>query len=233
MTVCIPALIFRQLVMTSLLTAAKVYVQRPDGSFVFSGERPSDGKWHGHGYFSRALWVLRDGFLVEITLWKHRWLRVGTTTTCHSRSPEELPSFGASVLVVALILFSWLDSGQGVSSRTSPEPIAGMHESCASRRTRQRWLHKLSRNSLMMQQAYRRAVVERSEPRPVETLFRGGLSPPAGLERRGWKDPPSVTTLWRAFAILFLGALGLDVPVALLLTEARGRWSDPKTESNF
>ncbi len=215
------------------MTAGKVYLPRPDGSFVFVGERPSDGHWHGHGYFPRALWVLRDGYIVRITLWKHRWLLVGTTTTCHSRSPEELASFGASVLVVVLVLFGWLDSGQGVSSRGRSEPIAGMQESCASRRTSQRWLHKLSPDALKIQQALRRAVVERSEPRPVEILFRGGLPPPKDLLRHPWKDPPSVAALWRAFAILLRGALGLDVPVALLLTEARGRWSDPKTASNF
>ena len=228
-----PALIFRQLVATSLLTAAQVYLPRPDGSFVFYGERPSDGHWHGHGYFARGLWVLRDGALVRITLWKHRWLLVGTTTTCHSRSPEELPSFGASVLVVFLVLFGWLDSGKGVSSRERREPVAGMEENCASRRTMQRWLHKLSPNALKIQQANRRAVIERSEPRPVEILFRGGLPPPKALVQQRWKDPSAVTTLWRAIAILFCGALGLDVPVALLLTEARGRWSDPKTESSF
>ena len=215
------------------MTAAKVYLPRPDGSFVFGGERPGDGHWHGHGYFSRALWVLRDGAIVRIRLWKHRWRLVGTTTTCHSRSPEELPSFEASVLVVVLVLFAWLDSGQGASSRERSEPIAGMQESCASRRTMQRWLHKLAPDATKIQQANRRAVIERSEPRPVEILFRGGLPPPKDLLRRRWKDLPSVTALWRAFAILFRGALGLDVPVALLLAEARGRWSDPKTETDF
>ena len=131
------------------------------------------------------------------------------------------------------MVFAWLDSGRGLSHGDRREPIAGVQESCASRRTVQRWLHRLLGDSLKIQQAIRRAVIEKCEPRPVETLFEGGLPPPKGLLRRPWKDPPSVTALWRALAILFRGALVLDVPVSLLLTEARRRWSDPKTESCF
>ena len=232
-TVCIPALIFRELVTTSLMLAPNLYVQRFDGSFELIGSRPNDGHWHGHGYFDRMLWILRGGKLERIKLWKHRWLLVGTNTTCHSRSPEELPSFNASLLVVFLVIFAWLDSGKGLSNKMRFEPIFGVEEQCASRRTQQRWLQKLVPGSLNIQQAIRRAVIERCEPRPVETLFRGGLPPPEGLERRPWKNPPSVAALWRAFVILFVGALVLDVPVLLLLTEARGRWSDPKTESIF
>jgi hypothetical protein len=140
---------------------------------------------------------------------------------------------GACMLIVLLTLFGWLDSGRGLSHRDQREPINGLQHSCASRRTSQRWLHKLLPHAIKTQQAIRRAVIERCEPRPVETLFEGGLPPPQCLLRRPWKDPLSVTILWRALAILFRGAVGLDVPVALLLTEARGRWSDPKTQSVF
>ena len=232
-TVCIPALLFRQLVATSLLTSTTACVRRADGSVVYVGERPDDGQWHGHGYFDRELWILCKSGLEKIRLWKHRWLLVGTNSTCHSRPAEELPSFKSSLLIVFLVVFAWLDSGKGLSHRDRPEPITGVYDRCASRRTAQRGLHELLGDSLEIQQAIRRAVIERCEPRPVETLFRGGLPPPDGLERRGWKDPPAVARLWRALAVLFRGALVLDVPASLLLTEARRRWSAQKTESSF
>ena len=231
--VCIPALFFRQLVTTSLLLATSDCIRRADGSFLYVGERPDDGHWHGHGYFSRKFWVLRESGLEQIRLWKHRWLLVGTNSTCHSRPADELPSFGASLVIVFLVIFTWLDSDKGLSHRDRRSAILDIEESCASRRTTQRWLHKLLPDSLLIQQAIRRAVIERCEPRPVEKVFRGGLSPPDGFERRGWNDPSSVAAMRRALAILFLGALDLDIPVSLLLTEARGRWSDHKSESGF
>lgn len=200
---------------------------------MYVGKRPEDGHWHGHGYFERKLWVLRETGLEQIRLWKHRWRLVGTNTTRHSRPIEELPSFGADLVIVLLVVFAWLDSGKGLSHRDRRSVLSDVEERCASRRTTQRWLHKLLGDSLKIQQAIRRAVIERCEPRPVETLFEGGLPPPDGLVRRPWKDSPSVATLWRALAIVFRGALVLDVPASTLLIEARGRWSDPKTESSF
>jgi hypothetical protein len=225
--------IFRDIVQTSLAVESSMYVPRTGGEFIFQGSRPLQGRWHGHGYFPKTSWVLRFGKLVQITIWKHRWRMVGTSTTCHSRPDEEAPSAGVCLLIVLLLVFTWLDSGQGLSNKDQQEPIEGVGEACASRRTIQRWLHKLLPQAIDIQQAIRRAVIERCEPRPVETLFEGGLPPPKGLERRIWKDPLSVYTLWRAFALLFRGALKLNVPVATLLAEARRRWSAPKTQNLF
>ena len=233
MTLGLPVIVFRDLVLTSLAEGAGRYITRADGHLLYQGRRPQQGKWHGHGSFPKTSWVLRAGVLVQIQIWKHRWRRVGTSTTCHSRPDEEAHSAGACLLVIVLMVFSWLDSGRGLSHKDRHEPIVGAGEACACRRTIQRWLHKLLPHAMDIQQAIRRAVIERCEPRPVETLFEGDLSPPKGLERRRWKDPSSVSQLWRAFAILFRGALGLDVPVAHLLAEARGRWGDPKIEKLF
>jgi hypothetical protein len=232
-TVCLPVLFFRELIESSLSAAAGTYLRRAGGGFVFFGHRPQQGRWHGHGYFPRTIWVLRGNMPVQITIWKHRWRMVGTSATCHSRPDEEAPSAGACLLIVVLIIFSWLDSGRGLSHSARREPIDGIEETCASRRTVQRWFHKLLLQAMTIQQAIRRAVVERCEPRPVEIVFQGGLSPPEGLRRRGWKDPSPAETLWRALAILFRGALALDVTAAHLLAEARGRWSDPKMQNLF
>lgn len=231
-TVCIQALIFRDLVSSALFVSAGLFLKRPDGSFLFAGSRPDDGHWHGHGYFARCIWVLRASTPVLVTLWKHRWREVGTSTTCHSRPPEEALSLSACSTIVLLLLWAWLDSPLGLDHKDRREVIVGL-ERCGSRRTIQRRLHRLLPHALEIQQAIRRAVIERCEPRPVESLFKGGLSPPKALVRRRWKSPSLVERLWRALAILMLGALVLDVPIAHLLAEARGRWDDRDSQCMF
>ena len=231
-TVCVQALIFRGLVTSALFISSGLFIKRPDGSYLFTGSRPGTGHWHGHGYFARSIWVLRDGRPVRVKLRKHRWRRVGTTSTCHSRPPEEALSLAACSTIVLLLLWTWLDSPHGLDHKDRREVIDGV-ERCGSRRTIQRWLRRLLPHAMAIQQAFRRAVIERCEPRPVESLFKGGLSPPKALGRRRWKDPSVVECLWRALAILFIGALVLDVPVACLLAEARGRRDDRDTQCMF
>jgi hypothetical protein len=232
-SLCAQALVFTELVSSALFLSAGLVRQRADGSFLFEGKRPDQGHWHGHGYFHRFLWVLRGRTFVHVKLWKHRWRKVGTSSTCHSRTDEETPSCGACTIIVLLLLWAWLDSGLGLAHKDRSEIIAGLEDACGSRRTQQRALHRFLLHALDIQQAFRRAVVERCEPRPVETVFEGGLSPPKDLMRRRWKDPSAVEVLWRALVILLRGALVLDIPAAHLLAEARGRWNDHDSQCPF
>jgi hypothetical protein len=231
-TLCVQELIFRDLVSSALFVSAGLFVKRPDGSFLFAGSRPDEGHWHGNGYFARFVWVLRGSTPVRVKLSKHRWRKVGTSSTCHSRPPEEALSLAACSTIVLLLIWAWLDSPLGLDHKDRHEVIAGL-EQCGSRRTMQRRLHRLLPHALDIQQALRRAVLERCEPRPVEMIFEGGLSPPKVLMRRRWKDPSAVEVLWRALAILLRGALVLDVPIAHLLAEARGRWDDHDSQCPF
>lgn len=214
------ATIFREVVSSSLHAVSDRYVERDDGSLEYRGERPGT-QWVGHGYFPVLQWMLRDGKAEQVVVHKHRWLFKGTTTTCHSRPPDDL-GVGACSLIVVLCLWSWLDSARGLHSRQS---VFDDLDHCCTERTLQRWMLRLLSRAHEIQQAIREALFKRCEPRPVETLFPGGLSPPEGLKRRRWKDLSAVTILWQAFAMLFNGAIELDAPAALLLTEARRRWS--------
>lgn len=195
------------------------FVQRPDGSLEFSGERPG-ADWHGHGYFGRWLWVRKSGSTVRIRLHKRRWLHREQRRSCHSRPPMEVGRLSVCALVLALELWAWLTSDRGV--HTAPSPLPAQDP-----RTRQRHLHRLLPRALEIQQAIRRALIERSEPRPLERIFPGGLPPPATLKRK-WSAPATVETLWRALALLLEGSAGLVVPAALLLVEARRRDVTPK-----
>jgi hypothetical protein len=119
-----------------------------------------------------------------------------------------------------LKLGPWLNGGVGLLNAGEIDHALDEH---GSSRSLQRWLQRASAQALELQHAIRSALIERCEPRPVEHLFPGGLSPPESLTRRRWKEPDSVATLHRALAMLFAGAVKLGTPTTVLLAEARGR----------
>jgi hypothetical protein len=207
----------------SLAFAGVIYGVRPDGDLEYAGTRPGSG-WHVNGWFFRWIRLLHRGRLRRYRLWKRRWWNPELRVGCHSRPPDELGAVSTCLLVVMLMLYAVLDGSEGIETC---RPVHEDMEDAFSPRTMRRWLDRAVRASQALQTALRRAVIERCEPRPVEHLFPGGLSPPEGLLRRRWKDPSSVFALWRGIAFLLGGAVRLDVHAALLLAEARGRTSHP------
>jgi hypothetical protein len=213
----------REAMQGSLLAVTGLYRVRRNGDLQYDGVRP-DGGWDAHGYFPRRLWMLVVGRPVQHRLWKRRWLAPDGASTCHSRPPEDVPSLGSCTLIVVLKLWSWLDGGEGLHAcrEVLPELEGHVHA-----RTVERWFRRILPQALELQQATRRAVIDRCEPRPIERLFPTGLSPPVGLVNRRWRDPSPVGTLWRALAVLVVGAVELAIPASLLLAEARGRCGTP------
>lgn len=212
----------RKVVRDGVPADAGVYRRRGDGTLVYRGVRPGAG-WHRHGYLARWLWVVQDGALVRVRAFKQRWFLPCAGHTCHSRPADELGGTQASALLVVLTLWAWLDGGAGVQHYESivRSPTGDYYP---SPRTVQRWLRRALPLAMSTQQALRRAVIERIEPRPVERLFRCGLSPPATFQRRRWKAPTPVFVLWTGLAIVLKGAVELDLALPQLLAEARGRW---------
>jgi hypothetical protein len=220
------------LVRSSLFVAGSgVYRQRANGDLQYDGVRPREG-WHAHGYFARRIWMLDMARLklVRKRVWKRRWLDPVVVETCHSRPPDDAAQVWSCTLVVVLSLWAWLDSGQGVCN--APEAVPELQDH-PSPRTVERWLVRAADRADDVLQTIRQAVIERSEPRPVEHLFPGGLSPPETLLHRRWRrrDATEIGHLWQAFAWLLGGAIELEVPAALLLAEARGRKG--ATETTF
>lgn len=91
----------------------------------------------------------------------------------------------------------------------------------------QRWLARVAPHGERLQGVLRTAVLERSEPRPMEGLFPGGLSPPDGIRRRRWKDPRATYRLATALAFLVHGAAALSISTTVLLAEAHRRLDGP------
>ena len=94
----------------------------------------------------------------------------------------------------------------------------------ASERTVQRWTSRARRDALWIQQAIRLSIIEEAEPRPVESLFEGGLSPPDAVMKRRWRSPADVETLWRAYEMLLVACGKLARHASSLLAGARRRW---------
>jgi hypothetical protein len=203
----------------SLAVLGGDYVVGADGVVVFPGKRPGVG-WHVHGWLERWLWILVEGVPERRRVRKRRWLYVSTGRTCHSRPPDEWGPVQFCFLIVVLKLWPWLNGDVGLHNTSEVDHALDDH-GCS--RTVQRWLRRASAQALELQQAIRSALIERCEPRPVEHLFPGGLSPPELLTRRRWKEPDLVGTLHRALAMLFAGAVKLSIPTSVLLAEARGR----------
>jgi hypothetical protein len=207
-----------------LLLDGGVYRRRADGSLLHDGQRPGPG-WHAHGYQRRLLAALANG--ARVVLFKRRWKRVaaGTPRTCHSRPPDDLASVWFSAAVVLLKLWAWLDGDAGLHAYEEPPAVQRLG---GSRRTVQRWMRRALPLASETLQAVRRAVMERSEPRPMEQLFPGGLPPPESLRRRrAWAQPSPASILRQACTLVVVGALGLNVSAPVLLAEARGRQATP------
>jgi hypothetical protein len=129
-----------------------------------------------------------------------------------------------ALLAVLVKVAAWVLSGDGLFSYAEQHPrLAAL----ACRRTVQRWQRRLTHDAHRLQGALRTAVVERFEPQPVERLFPGGLSPPAAVRRRRWKDPEATYQLATGLAFLVHGAAALCTTTTVLLAEAHRRLDGP------
>lgn len=212
----------QRIVGCGLATVSSIYESRADGVLVFRGERPGD-EWEGHGFFKRWLWTLVDGKRVRRPLLKARWRhKRRSQRTCHSRPPDDVAQIHFCTVVVVLCLWAWLVSGSGAEVYEDVFPSLSERP---SRRTRQRWMKRALAHATSTQQFLRLVVIERGEPRPMKRLFPSGLAPPGDEDRRRWRDRALVEALRAGLEIVVNGAVSFDVPLALLLAEARRRWT--------
>src|SRR5690606_32437631 len=86
--------------------------------------------------------------------------------TRHSRPPDDLASVWFCSLVVATALWGWLVADEGLHRhRVLVDALA--EAEAPSARTVQRWLRRALAHADETATALRRAVIERSEPRPI------------------------------------------------------------------
>ncbi len=187
--------------------------RRSNATLQYDGERPSP-RWHAHGYCACDLTFVEGVRLVRRRVHKRRWLDPATHTTTHSRPPDSLPYFRVTTVLVVIQLAAFMKVAVPEVER----------EDLRSRRTLQRWHRRAVQVGLLMQQALRHALIERCEPRPVEHVFKGGLSPPSFPT-----DFPVVTTLKRGLLMGFLGARGSTFRLPSIWPRLAGGGPDRRT----
>jgi len=217
----------------SLVLLGFGYVRVSDDVYAWIGERPGPG-WHVHGWTAvNPVIATGNGVTRRIKLLKRRGLNTepdASPRTIHDRPADDL-GVRFDALIVAAALWCWLDGLRGVHTFETP-----FHDGPAPR-TILRWHRRARENALDTQHAIRAVLVERCEPRPVEQLFPGGVSPPGCLLRHGWRDLGRTSTLCQGLTMLFRGAEKLApkvwIPTPALLAEARGKVNDPRTTVLF
>jgi hypothetical protein len=192
---------------------------RRGGIWLWEGARPGPG-WHRHDWRPLRLPCIGLNGVWKQVIYRRRWRLAGTGRTVQDRCPDEVLGARVSVLVLLVKLWVYLSSGRGV--QTYDEVVEDL-EGIGARRTVQRWLGGLAPRGLELQQALRTAVIERLEPRSVEDLFPGGVSPPWSIGCRRWKGLAQVYSLATALTFLFAGAFALQTPATVLLAEAHRR----------
>lgn len=212
----------------SLFVLCDIYTPLGGGRYLYSGKRPGSD-WYGHGYFSKNLTVLQNGKPEQIELYKHRWKHRDTKATVHSRPPDDPGYVRCCSLIVVLRIWAFISTRKGFHNRE--EVFPSLWTGCGSDRTVQRWTKRALENSIDIQQAIRHCLIDESEPRPVERLYLGGLSPPDSVSNRRWKSSQNLTELYRAYAMLFVAAREHAEHASNLLAGAQRRM--PKQKKTF
>ncbi|MDJ0765327.1 MAG: hypothetical protein QNJ97_20270, partial [Myxococcota bacterium] len=187
----------------SLFALTGIYTSVGNGTFVYIGQRPGSD-WHGHGYFPKGLTMLRRGKPIVVRLLKHRWKDTMTGRTVHDRPPDDPMLIRFCSLIVFLRVWAVISSEKGFHNRK--EVFECLETGCGSDRTVQRWTHRAQQNGMAIQQAIRLSIIEEVEPRPIERLFDGGLSPPHVVTQKRWKSSQHLSFLYRGYAMLLVAA---------------------------
>jgi hypothetical protein len=203
------------------------------GAYSYSPQRPAicdkclseSGSFHAHGRYKRWLKTMKNLALTRVQVWKHRWLCLCCGRTMSTGPPDVLPYGPLCTLVVAALLWTYLDGEKGLHTCI---PVELNEAACP--RTLARYLKRAAALSLKTQQAIREVLIEQKEPGPWEQCFKSGLSPPESLLKRH-REPSQPTILWRALAMLLNGSKTLSADPCLLM--ARAQQKAEKRRSRF
>jgi hypothetical protein len=193
------------------------------GAYGCTPQRPTicdkcqsrSGSFHAHGRYKRWLKTMKNLVLTRVQVWRHRWLCLCCGRTM-STGPQDVLSHGPlCTLVVAALLWAYLDGGKGIHT-CIPQEL----DEAASPRTLARYLKRATALCLKTQQAIREVLMEQMEPGPWEKCFKSGLSPPESLLNRH-REPSQAAILWRALSMLLKGSKTLSANPCLLMARAK------------
>ena len=204
---------------------------RHRGVFVYRGNPPevcpvcesNQRRYHAHGSFLRWFVTLVGRKIERVRLRKPRFKCLSCTHTFSVHPPEGLPYKRTCNFLIVVFLWSYLAGTAGMH-RALPAEFSEE----VSPRTVSRYLKSAKAKAVETQQFIREALMERTEPRPIEEIFFGGPHPPESLLKRQRAEPEKASTLWRALAMLLNGAKALNEDPRTLLAWANQRSQNRK-----
>lgn len=185
----------------------------------YAEDRPGPG-WHRHGTTVRWLWIVHDGRLQRLRLYKQRWLNTATGGTRHDRPFFDPPRYSYGLDAIILTLATWLLSNRGLHAVDWPWATER-----PARRTVQRWAAFLAWHADSWLQESRSRILDYVAPRPLEELLPAGIPPPRGVRLRTSRG--NVHSAGKLRDVVWLhkkAAQALGITVRLLLGVARWRW---------
>jgi hypothetical protein len=175
----------------------------------------TSGGFHAHGRYKRSLTTVHRQSISRIKVWRHRWLCLCCGRTMNNGTADVLAHVPNCTLVIVALLWAYFQNESGYYNQ-----CGHYLDKAAAPRTLARYLKRAKAVCRTTQQAIRQVLIERSEPRPWDQGFAHGLSPPGWLIKRH-RDPDSTGILWRALAMLNIGANKLLIAPCLLMARAK------------
>ncbi len=202
------------------------------GAYTSAQERPlvcdkcwsTSGGFHAHGRFKRGLVTLRNLTTTKIKIWKHRWLCLCCDRTMSIGPPDVLPHIPHCTLIIIALLWAYLEGNNGIHNSIPPQL-----DDAPSPRTLARYLKRAKAVCKETMQVIKEVLIEIKGPRPWDSAFSQGLSPPERISE--WhREPEKAEILWRALAMLINSDALLDTPCLFM---ARAKTKTRNKRSGF
>ena len=172
--------------------------------------------FHRHGYYLRHLKTLRDSILVTILLYNLRWLCVHCRHTMSVLPDDIFPYKRCCALYLLFTIWLYLHCMTGYYDKNTHT------HSAPDGRTIHRYIQAAKKVAVYTHQFIREVLIDIGEPRPLELVFKSGLSPPENLMKRyqDLRRGKSVKILWQTTAMLLTTCKKHNITPSKLLAQA-------------
>jgi len=173
--------------------------------------------FHRHGYYKRFLMTIRSCHPVRLEIRNLRWLCTRCMLTVSFLPPDIIPYKRYCTLTIFLMLWLYVNHLSGYHGRFQPQTSLLMQW---SPRTLARYVRIAKHRALVTHQFVREVILDIGEPRPLEAVFRSGLSPPESLLSRNRNDRTRISILWQTGAMLLVARKTFSITLSILLARA-------------
>jgi len=191
--------------------------------------RSTKGPFHRHGYYTRFILTLRDSAVVLFSVHILRYLCRNCRHTMSELPDGILPRQRLCSLLILYLMWRYLFLRSGYYSK-QPMP-EGTIAIAVDERTVARIIFRAKRTAQDTHQAIRLVIADKMEPGPVESYFRGGLSPPEAILKWHRTDHYLISVLYGMVHMLCITSYTQKIALSLLL--ARAHWYAKERGTRF